>query len=291
MKKIAVLITCYNRQDKTVKCLSKLYQAASSTKHKVYIDVYLTDDGDDNTSEIVSTLFPTVTILKGDGTLFWAGGMRNSWKEAQKKKYDGYLLLNDDTNVMDNLFDELINTHNFCIENYGLSGIYIGSTIDSSTHKLTYGGAILKNKFLNTSTILIPNGKVQSCDLGNGNIMLVSDSVFKKIGMLSEKYKHNIADYDYTLRAKKNRIPVLLTGNYSGECSNDHINKYERFQLMDISQRIKFINSPLGFAFPDTLKYMKENFPYRWPFVFISGWFKVFFPTIYIQINKLRYKK
>ncbi len=291
MKRIAVLITCYNRKDKTVSCLDKLYQAVSSTKHKVNIDVYLTDDGNDNTAEIVTALFPTVIILKGNGTLFWAGGMRNSWKEAQKKNYDGYLLLNDDTNVMANLFDELINTHNFCMEHYSLPGIYIGSTVDALTHRLTYGGSVFKNKFLSTSMLLVPNGKVQSCDLGNGNIMLVSGSVVKKIGMLSDKYTHNIADYDYTLRAKKNGIPALITENYCGECSNDHVNKYEHFQMMSISQRIKFINSPLGFAFPDTLKYMKENFPYRWPFVFISGWFKVFFPTIYIQINKLRYKK
>jgi GT2 family glycosyltransferase len=288
MKKIAVLLASYNRKNKTVSCLCNLHQAVLSSKHKVNISIYLTDDGNDGTGDAVVALFPEATVLKGSGQLFWAGGMRNSWKEAQKYNYDGYLLLNDDTFVLNNIFDELANAHEFSIAKYGKEGVYIGTTRGNETKKTTYGGTVFINRFFNIYKVVEPNGRIQDCDLGNGNIMYVPYAVFEKIGMFSDKYTHAIADYDYTLTAKRNKIPVLVTANYCGECNHDHANKYDFFRNMNINQRIEFSNSPLGFAFPDMLRYMKKNFPYRLPFFFVAGWIKVLFPGVYILMNKLR---
>ena len=288
MKNIAVLLTCFNRKVKTIDCLDHLYKAVSLSDNKINVDIYLTDAGHDGTGDTALAMYPKVNILKVNKDLFWTGGMRNSWTEALKGSYDGFLLLNDDTNVRGNLFNELFDTHKFCIENYTTPGVYIGSTLDKVTGKLTYGGARMINKLLNTYRILEPNGSPQDCDLGNGNIMLVTACTVERIGILSDKYVHGIADYDYTLTAKRKEIPVLITANYCGECSRDHADKYSHFKNMNISQRITYLNSPLGFAFPDQLRYMKRNFPYRLPFVFTAGWFKVLFPGIYVLINKLR---
>ena len=282
MNNIAILLTCHNRKDKTIACLKSLYEARRSFKGCLEFNIYITDDGStDGTSETIRKYYPKVNILKGTGTLFWAGGMRNSWNEALKYEYDGFLLLNDDTFLLNNLFEDLVRTEEYSLKKYNKKGIYIGSTKDKSTGKLTYGGAILTNKLLLKYEKLLPKNKPQPCDLGNGNIMYVPTEVVNKIGILHNKYQHGVADYDYTLTAKKKNIPVLITPNFCGFCDNDNRNKYEIFNHLTFSKRVDFLYSPTGLSFKDNLLFMKRNFYYRLPFVFITGWLKVIFPKLY----------
>ncbi|WP_298480611.1 glycosyltransferase family 2 protein [uncultured Maribacter sp.] len=284
MKDIAVLLTCYNRKEKTIKSLEHLFEASKLIKNELNLSIYLTDDGStDGTSNAVSEKFPNITILKGNGSLFWAGGMRNSWNEALKKTYDGYLLLNDDTNVFPNLFNELFLTHAKGIEKHGISGIYIGSTKDEQSKKLSYGGAILTNKFLFKYHFISPTGSVQNCHLGNANIMLVAHEVVAKIGILSEGYAHGVADYDYTLKAIRKNIPVLITPNFCGSCTDDHENIYDNYHSKTIKERYRLLKNPLGLDFNSNLTLMKRHFPFRVPFVIVSAILKVLLPKIYVK--------
>lgn len=264
-------------------------KAYTPLKSKFKITIYLTDDGStDGTMVKIKELFPHVIILKGTGNMYWAGGMFNSWSMALKKDFDAYLLLNDDTNVAKNIFNEMEKADRYSIDHYKTGGIYIGSTMDSLTKELSYGGAIINSKFYNENEKLEPNGEFQICDLGNANIMFVTKDVVKKIGILSNRYVHAVADYDYTLTAKKNHLPVLIMANYCGECKRDQPNKYGVFNKLTFHERVKYLFNPVGFAFPDQLKYMRKFYPYRLPFVYLSGWFKVFFPKLYINISKIR---
>jgi GT2 family glycosyltransferase len=289
-KKIAVLLTCYNRKNKTSACLKHLFDAYSLHKNSFTITVYLTDDGSsDGTTELISKLFPEVIVLQGTGQLYWVGGMINSWKEAVKTEYDGFLLLNDDTIVYDTLFDEIIRTHEFSKSNYGCDGIYVGSTKEIEANVTSYGGAVFTNKFLLKYKKLDPDNTIQKCELANANIMFVSRDTYNRIGMLSSDYVHVIADYAYTLTAKKHKIPVLMTANYCGICSrNLDKGATTRLLKMNFNERVKFLYHPLGLVFQDNLNFMKTFFPYRLPFVFFAGWFKIVFPRLYIAINRLR---
>ncbi len=291
MHQIAVLLTCFNRKEKTLKALKNLYSAYDIIKISIGITIYLTDDGStDGTGDAVSEKFPEVNILQGNGELYWAGGMRNSWNEALKKGYDGYLLLNDDTMVFSELFESLLDTHGRCVKQYGCAGIYIGSTRDGKTQKLTYGGSVFTNRFMAHSKRLEPNDNLQECELGNANIMLVSKYVVDRIGILSGAYIHGLADYDYTLMAVRKKIPVLIAPDFLGECTNDNKNPYSTFHTLTIAQRIKVLYNPLGLDFRSNLQFMKRNFIYRLPLVFLAGWLKVLFPKIYLKrlgaINK-----
>jgi len=283
--RVAILYTCFNRKDKTLSSLKHLYEALDNSKQHISISVYLTDDNSsDGTSKAVTSQFSEVKILKGDGELFWAGGMRNSWGEALKRDYDAYLLLNDDTETFSSLFNELLETHSYSIEKYGKGGIYIGSTKDKQTQKLSYGGAIFTNKIMAKYIKVIPNGQTpQECELGNANIMMVHKDVVSKIGILSKGYVHGLADFDYTLKAGKTDIPIIITPNYLGNCTNDHSDKYQKFSKLSLVKRWKMLHNPIGLDFKSQLIYMKNNFPYRFPFVFIMGYFKVLFPTIYVR--------
>jgi GT2 family glycosyltransferase len=282
MDKIAALITCHNRKNKTLTCLKSLYEAKTNYPKEFIFDVYLTDDGStDGTGYAVRKQYPNVKILKGNGKLYWAGGMRNSWNEALKDDYDGYLLVNDDTILFKNLFEEITNTEKFSLQNYQKKGIYIGSTKDNKTMQLTYGGAVLRNNFFLTYEKLSPSGQPQLCDLGNANIMYVSSEVINKIGILNDSYQHGVADYDYTLTARKKGIPVLIVPDFCGMCENDKKNKYEIFNNKPFKERLQYLFDPTFLAFKDNLFLMRRHFIYRLPFVFLSGWLKVIFPKLY----------
>ncbi|MFC4220516.1 glycosyltransferase family 2 protein [Flagellimonas marina] len=284
MENLAVLLTCHNRKFKTLKSLRSLKKVEESYRGKLNVTIYLTDDGStDSTAEAVLEEFPETIILPGDGNLFWANGMINSWSEAVKHHHDGYLLLNDDTFLLENVFDEITDSQKYAEQKYGRKGVYIGSTKDPESNELSYGGALLTNKFLYRFKILEPNGDYQECDLGNANIMFVDKTVVEDVGILSKGYEHGLADYDYTLKCKKKRIPVLVMRNYCGLCERDTRSLYHNFNTKTFKERVEHLYKPTGIAFKSRLLFMKRFFPYRVPFFYIMGWFKVLFPGFYVK--------
>ena len=286
MKKIAVLLTCFNRKEKTLSSLEHLHKALEQHTKEIVLQVYLTDDGSsDGTSEAVKDRFPGVRILKGSGDLYWSGGMRNSWKEAIKDTHDYYLLLNDDSNVMDNVFEQLFLAEEYCLKTFGKEGIYVGFTRDPITKDISYGAKVIVNRFLYKVHELVPTGTSQECVLGNANIMLVPKVVVDQIGVLSEGYIHAKGDYDYTLKARKHDIPVLTTGEFCGECTYDKVDIYAKYHMKSFKKRIEILYNPVGLDFRSNLTYMKSHFPFRLPFFYVTAWIKVIFPTVYTKVR------
>ncbi len=71
--KIAALLTCFNRKQKTLVCLEALFNQVLPAD--VDISAYLVDDAStDGTSDVVRQTYPQVKIFSGDGNLFWNGG-------------------------------------------------------------------------------------------------------------------------------------------------------------------------------------------------------------------------
>ena len=291
MSKIAVLLTCYNRKEKTINCIQSILNAKEKYTEPIDLKFYITDDGStDGTSEALVSTFKDINLclLKGTGDLYWAGGMRNSWAEATKAQYDGFLLINDDIVVKENLFTEIIFTDNFSQKEYNKSGIYIGSTCEiADESKISYGGRILTNKWKHSMRLVVPNGKTpQKCDLGNANVMFVPGEVYKKLGMFYSGYTHGSADYDYTLSAVKKNIPVLITPTVCANCDDDHHFSLNNFAGKKLAARIKYAYSPVGFAFSNYLLYNKRNFWYRVVFVWIIGWIRILVPSFSVRIKE-----
>jgi GT2 family glycosyltransferase len=115
--KIAVLLTCFNRKKKTLKCLSSLFAISN-------FDVYLVDDAStDGTSEEIQVQYPSVNIIKGNGNLFWNRGMYLAWSYALNDNYDYYLWLNDDVVLYPFFFDELMRSNLFGNKHCIISGL------------------------------------------------------------------------------------------------------------------------------------------------------------------------
>lgn len=232
MNKIAVLITCFNRVQHTIKCLDELFQC------NVGVDVYLVDDkSTDGTYEKVKQLFPKVILIKGDGNLYWNRGMHLAWSIARKLDYEYYLWLNDDVSIYKNCFSELLS----CSTMFDNKVIISGVVETKDKDRVIYGG------FDDRKQLITPNGSNKLVTYLNGNIVLVPRYVYNKIGNLDPTFHHDLGDVDYGLRAIETHIKVYTTrfpvGN--GEYNNNTNNRL-RLQNATLSGRFKKLYSPLG---------------------------------------------
>lgn len=295
--KIAVLLTCHNRKEKTLSCLSSLFASRSHYNNihdpKISLEIFLVDDGsNDGTFEVVRELSHTtgnVNIIKGDGNLFWAGGMRLAWKHALAANTDWnfYLLLNDDTTLYNDCFDKLFEAHQYSLTEFGKPGMYSGFTCEiGKIENVTYGGIIWESKIWAKHRDLTPMGYPQMCDASNANILLIDSSVVNSIGVFYEGYQHGYADYDYSMHARKKGVPVLVTAQLCGECNNDHVTIGKKMLEMNYNERKEYYSKPLH-SYKEYLLFFRRNLPFRYPITAMGCILKMFFPQIYLKIQGL----
>lgn len=286
---IAVLITVFNRKLKTLKCLDSLRRTIPPSG-TISIKVFLTDDGStDGTADAIrSEKYPfEIVILPGTGSLYWNGGMINSWKAAMDDgNWDGYLWLNNDSEVLPEFWEDVLSAEDYCRRKYGKGGIYIGSTKDPVTGEFTYGGLVYLNKFTLIDRMVHPDGKnFQLCEAAHGNITYVSSDVVKHQGIFCEKYYHGVSDHDYSYLAHKAGFPVLVLPRYGGYCENDHPKDggWPALFQLPLKERLVVIKSPFGLNLHNTLLFNKRCFPWRYPLILFSGYMKALFPKAYYR--------
>ena len=106
--RVAALLAAYNRRDLTLACLRSLQ---AQQLPGVTLDLFVLDDASsDGTSEQIAEQFPEVTLLHGNGQLYWNGGMRRAFAAAMAGDYDYYLWMNDDTDLDDGALAVLLDT-------------------------------------------------------------------------------------------------------------------------------------------------------------------------------------
>jgi len=297
--KIATIVTCHNRSKKTIRSLSSLVLALSyynkNSNNNIHLELFITDDGcTDNTfveiAKYISSRIP-VTVVKGDGNLFWAGGMRLAWKTSLARKWDFFLLLNDDTELCQNVFFELFSTDDFCIKNYNKRGLYSGMTSSNpDDNRVTYGGFVWENQAKATKRLLNATGKVQNCDMTNANILLVHNSVVETIGIFCTAYSHSLADFDFSIIAKQHGFPVVVTANICGFCEDDHLSKTEYLKKicnLSLSERKKHFSHPI-YSTQDYETFIRRTAPSRIILVKIGRWINLYAPKLYLLLHLLR---
>lgn len=300
MIKIATILTCYNRKNKTVRCLKELFRALDAYNHvhtdgEIDLSIYLTDDAStDGTVDAVAEVCRgrDYHLCQGDGSCYWAGGMRLAWGEAQKRHgdWDFYLLLNDDTTVMDNVFDQLMECHEHALKEHGIPGVYSGCTCDErNPNVITYSGDVMNPQTKGWNR-LNPNGKPQMVDMTNANILLVASQVVDTIGIFHEGYIHGAADQDYGMMARRAGIPVLITACTCGYCEYDHTDEKDvcmNLMKMSLQERRRYIYHPTH-SDRDYLLFIKRNMPKRYLISSILRTIRLYAPSIYFRICKLR---
>jgi GT2 family glycosyltransferase len=257
MYRIATLITSHNRKAKTLVCLDALFQ--NDLPEGYSLDVYLVDDGSaDGTEQAVRDRYPQVKIIKGDGGLFWCGGMRLAFSAAMKERYESYLLLNDDTKLYVNAIVTLLASNEVAHKKNGRAAIIVGSVVDPISKQLTYGGRVSRGwKQPLYYDLVSPQSNPVLCDTANANCLLIPSKISAVVGNLDSIFMHGKADYDYGLRAKRKGFPTFVANAVVGECSHNLPEDIAKFRAMSILQKWRYLTSPKQFP-------VLEWFVYTW---------------------------
>lgn len=303
--KIAILVTCHNRKEKTLRCIASLHEAmvkrnetVGGSEEFITATLFLTDDGCiDGTAEAVrmqcSMLHLPCSVISGDGNLFWAGGMRMAWQKAidSGDEWDYYLLMNDDTMLQTDAFDTLLSAQSYCRDTYGRWGIVSGITCSiGKATEITYGGEIFTNRLTGRRRLLHPSGAPQLCDWAHANVLLVPGEVVKRQGILYEGYRHGQADLDYSYRARRSGIPVVVTAKVCGCCNFDHPNITgigKKLCAMTLKERRAYLNHPLH-SDADYLTMTRRCMPMKYPLTWIFRKLNLYTPHLYYWLNNKR---
>lgn len=229
--KLAILMTCHNRRETTVRGLARLLPQLGAGDR-----VFLVDDGsDDGTGEEVTRRFgrSRIRLIRGDGTLFWAKGMRLAWETADAEgDWDGYLWLNDDVVLKSEAIVRAVGD----LER--MPGVVVGAcAADERELVCTYGASDAQDRKI------VPNGASPQVATGwfNGNFVLVPRAVAERVGRISGEYSHARADYDYAERLKRAGVRFCVTSQYVGTCRDDFAEKMSGLGLL---ARLKLLGRP-----------------------------------------------
>lgn len=227
---IAVLITCYNRREMTMRCLRLLTPQLGDGD-----DVYLVDDGcTDGTAVAVREAFPRVRVISSGGGCFWAKGMALAWQGALEQEHDadvytGYLWLNDD----------------IVLKADALSGLRSVSA--------TYPDSVVVGEFVNAcgERVYGTHG-----ELFAGNFVFVPRKVYEKVGLIDGGFQHAWADSDYALRCKRAGVSVV-SGGLVGSCEGHPLRP--SLKGLGLRARWSLLWNPKGWCLHDLWRYRRRN--------------------------------
>lgn len=279
---IAVLFTCYNRRDKTLQALEAAFEQV--LPKGVELVVYLVDDGSsDGTSEAVSQNYPQVKIFRGDGSLFWNGGMRMAFGEALKSDFDYYLWLNDDTTLDADALAKLFSTYHHLSDRSTEPIVVVGATCDPDTRVLTYSGMVRSTWWHPLKFRLAEPGEdAKLCDTMNGNCVLIPRAIAQLVGNLDPNFTHSTGDLDYGLRVKQHGGSVWLASGYVGTC---RVNSFQgdSWEAADLSWRDRFKKAlnPKGLPLAEWKVFARRHAGPLWPFYWSLPYLRLLLAAIF----------
>ncbi len=284
--RIAVLLTCFNRKLLTLNCIETLINQEID---ELSIDIYLVNDGcTDGTSEAVLKTFPDVNVITGSGSLFWNGGMRLAWKNALDKDYDFFLWVNDDAFIYSDSIKRILSSFDKLIQKGECVGALLGTMVDPSSKKPTYGGRI-RNSLINPISfgdVVSPSDTPQKCNFVNGNFTLIPKESVTKIGILSEKYTHSMGDFDYGLRLQEVGLSCWVAPGVYGECeTNSEVGGCKDKNLSFAERQVKMKNISQLPPVNEWMYFVRRHAGYVWPLLWLKAWLRGQFPKLWLLIN------
>lgn len=251
--KIAVLLTCFNRREKTVACISSLGNGQEGQRlHFIVTD----DNSSDGTKEALQQLPFEITVLDGNGKLFWNGGMRKAFAYALKhcKKYEYVMLVNDDVVFYEDALPNLLSRFQ-----HTKTDVVVGSTCDDKK-EMSYGGVRKRSKLFARYELIPPGKEPKECDTFNGNCVLLKTDVFVKNGNLDPAYIHSMSDYDYGMALRRNGYRIVNAKYHVGECNDNDKKGTWLDTSLPRKKRLELKEGPKGLPRQDWFHFVKKNY-------------------------------
>lgn len=268
--KICAVLTAFNRREQTVDALQSFFSQGQGLD----LTAVLMDDGStDGTSAAVQAEFQKVTVLSGDGSLYWNRGMAAAYQTARSLGADYYLWLNDDTLLERDSLNRLVQEAGTVQEPKG--SILVGSTRDPDTGELTYGGLCSDSTWHpGKFRLLQPGPALQQCHAMNGNIVLISAAAADSVGDMDEFFTHAMGDYDYALRACQVGVSVSVASGWHGLCARNPAGT-SWFDQASISARWRAVNSPKGLPMQDWAYFLQRHGGLAWPLAWVASYRRI----------------
>lgn len=250
MIKILGLMTCYNRKEKTVRALHNLIKGNS----KVEFSFIVADDASTDGTVQALKEFDSVTVLSGDGSLFYSGGMRMAIAQAKKLKeeFDYCLLFNDDVEFFDSAIEEL------CLKDNSV--IWAGPTSDEAG-QLSYGGVVKTSGWRpKTEIIMAKHPEGQKCDTFNANCVLIPWGIFVNLDNIDSVFTHSMGDFDYGFAAGKMGYQIKVSDKFVGVCPDNPVAVTWRNTELSMKERLRRKESPKGLPGKEWFHYLNKNY-------------------------------
>ncbi len=266
MTSVVVLMTCFNRREITVECLRSL---AGQGGPGVSVRVVLTDDGSiDGTGKAAREVWPGITIMQGDGSLFWAKGMALAASAAGD--CDFLLWLNDDVILDRGALARLLRTHR-SLAGPGQGPVVVGALRDPQTGTVTYSG-VVRGGFPRPMrfTRVVPAGTPVPADTMNGNLVLVPRGVVERVGHIDGGFSHGMADFDYGLRARALGCEVWVAPETLGTCARNQPARGWTDPALPVRTRLRSMLSPKGLPPRSWMRFTRRHAGLMWPVYWLS---------------------
>lgn len=206
INRIAVIVPVFNRRETTLAFLRQVYAVnAAGVEEKI---VVIDDGSTDGTTAAIKECYKSVTVLQGDGNLWWTGAVNMGVRYALEsiEGVDAVLIINDDLKLDQEFLANLLQVANINT-NALVSSVTINQDTGSKEEVLT-AGFIRQGRWLNIRPLHSGEqytdrwGDVAEGELLTGASLLIPVAVIKDIGLFDDKgFPHNWGDFEYTLRA------------------------------------------------------------------------------------------
>jgi GT2 family glycosyltransferase/glycosyltransferase involved in cell wall biosynthesis len=262
-RRLAVLMTCHNRREQTLRCLGAL---RAQHPRDVELRVYLTDDGStDGTATAISGFDMPVRVIVGSGELHWAAGMAMAEREAMREDPDLLLWLNDDVTLDPGGLARLLTIHEQAPD-----VLVVGNVRDSDTGAKTYGGRIRRGRHPQRLFDAPSAGQIQRVSAFNGNVVLIPRGVRNAVGPIDGSFAHAYADDDYGLRASNLGVTILCAAGSVGTCSSNPA----RPAPTSMRAAWKQLQDPKGLPWRSQVRYLRRHGGPLWPAYLAWGYGK-----------------
>jgi GT2 family glycosyltransferase len=216
--------------------------------------------------------------------------MRLAWTTAiDKRDYDYYLLLNDDTHLYKDAIQNLLETEATLRKKRNKPSIIVGSANDPADGHHTYGGVTRVKNYIGIRFSLVEPGDAPlPCDTFNANCVLIPKEVVKDIGILSNRFSHAMGDTDYGLRAKEKGYECWIAPGYVGACTNNPTKNTWLDAGLTLKERKKLLNSPKGKPPEEWLYFVRRHAGMTWVLAWIQLNMRLYFPQFWKLLRRLR---
>jgi GT2 family glycosyltransferase len=198
----AVVIPVHNGLQFTRRCLAALRDRSDDS-----FDIVLVDDGStDGTAAVIQELHPEVDVVRGNGDLWWSGGVNVGCRHAIERGADVLVLYNNDNvdcspNVISRVA-RLCRTTGDCV-----SAVAVVEAPDGSRETLQAGGDLdwhdRGGRLRENGRPFEPMDRVDECEWLPGMCLALTAQTYLDLeGVDERRFPQYRGDIDLTLRAR-----------------------------------------------------------------------------------------